>query len=250
MGGNKSINGLTGVLIAILAITGFTPITSSAVAVWSDDFDDRDYDDWTVLDGAFSAENQCLCPNGSDEYHSIQHNSPNAYGSWIFDLYFNSSAGGGETTIFSFIADELVDGNVDTGHLGQKIPLNGYTLETSRDTYGIPDQYVRWHRFDNGIQRRYRDTRLPYLFGWNNITIHRNQTGFFEIYINENLEFEVEDNTHTTSGVFSWSTKLGHSIDNVVITGPSTIALDLLLIGGGAAVAVVIIAIVVYIRRR
>ena len=99
------------------------------------------------------------------------------------------------------------------------------------------------------------DTGIFSFEGWNKITITRDESGIFDIYINDTLgtHLQLEDTTHTSGGVFCWSTVPGHSIDNVVVSDPEPppLAIDPLLIGVGVAVVgVVVIAAVVCIRRR
>ncbi|MFX1605440.1 MAG: hypothetical protein ACFFDD_05995 [Promethearchaeota archaeon] len=233
---------LVGFLLFILAFSVFTPALSSAAVVWSDDFQDSDYTDWSVLDGEFSAADQVLRAVGSDEYHCIQHSSSVAYGNWTFDVYVNSSVSKSQWLLYSFIADEFVEGS-DT-YSGVMVPRNGYSLN-----FESLFAYIR--QWSNSIPTTVGRFSLSFS-GWRTISIIRDNTGHFELYYNGTLKAEMDDTTHTAGNVFGWSTKPGHGIDNIIVSELETPALtiDPLLLGAGVAIVVVVIVIVVYIRRR
>jgi hypothetical protein len=233
---------LVGLVTFILVVSAFTPVLSSAAVVWSDDFQDADYTDWSVHDGTFSAEDQVLRAIGSDEYHCIQHSSSVAYGNWTFDVYVNSSVSKSQWLLYSFIADELVEGSGTYEDV--MVPRDGYSLDfgalfayIKQWTYSIPSTVGRFSLSFSG---------------WRTISITRDNTGHFELYYNGTLKAEMDDTTHTTGNVFGWSTKPGHAIDNVTVSEPepAALAVDPVLLGVGVAVVVVVVAIVVYVKRR
>lgn len=74
--------------IALLISIAYLPVMSEAAEVWSDNFDDEDYDGWTVDLGAFTCENGYLEATELDdtvEYASIRYNSSISSGTWSFD---------------------------------------------------------------------------------------------------------------------------------------------------------------------
>jgi hypothetical protein len=85
-------------------------VSCQAATVWSDDFNDGNYDGWTVNLGSFSATSNRLESAGPDSNY-ISHPSTVATGTWSFDL---SSFG----RVY-FMASDLVPGN---------IPENGYFI--------------------------------------------------------------------------------------------------------------------------
>ncbi|MFW9850016.1 MAG: hypothetical protein ACFFF4_12835, partial [Candidatus Thorarchaeota archaeon] len=197
---------------------------------------------WTVLNGTFSAENQMLSATSSGEFCSIQHSSSVDYGNWSLDYYHNPNVSISQTALVCIMADELVKG--EGVYADTLVPLNGYSL----DFWVLGTAFNLWI---DGAPHALGGFSTTFS-GWRTITITRDRSGHFEIYLNETLEEELENATLTTSELFSWSTRPGNAIDNVIVTElePSTIALDPLLIGAGIAIVVVIIAIVVYVRRR
>lgn len=244
MGDKKYLKELAGILFVILTVLTIAPAGFSAAEVWSDDFEDPGYSGWTVLNGTFSNEDQSLHATGSDplECHNIQHTSSIAFGSWSFDVYYNSSISKTNWLAFSFIADELV--GPPTGYTGRMVPRNGYSLEL--------EFYMYLYRWTDGEPFSVEDIAIFTFSGWNKITITRDETGLFEFYINETLQFDTEDTTHTTGEVFCWSTVPGHVIDNVMVSEPepTTFAIDLLLIGVGVTIIVGVLVIIIYVRRR
>jgi hypothetical protein len=74
---------------AILIISFLIIRTRScpATTVWSDNFDDGNYDGWTVQDGNFSVAGQTL---RAGKYHArINCSSEVAYGTWSFEVLIN-----------------------------------------------------------------------------------------------------------------------------------------------------------------
>lgn len=233
---------LVGFLLFILAISVFTPALSSGAVVWSDDFQDGDYSGWSVLNGTFSAEDQVLRSTGSGEYYCIQHSSSVAYGNWSFDTYHNASVASHFYRVYSIIADDLVEGSV--AYAGVMVPRNGYSLVFAvlggwiiQWTDGTPEAIGNFHENFSG---------------WRTITITRDNSGLFKLYLNGTLVEETEDNVHKSSEIFAWSAKPGHAIDNVTVSElePTAIGIDPILIGAGIVAVVVVLVIVVYMRRR
>ncbi|MFW9832399.1 MAG: hypothetical protein ACFFEK_00225 [Candidatus Thorarchaeota archaeon] len=233
---------LVGFLLVILSVAVFIPTMSSAAEVWSDDFQDGDYVGWTVLTGTFSAEKQFLQGVESEGYQSIQHSSSVAYGNWSFDVYHNSSVASHFYRVYSFMADELIEGSVV--YAGVMVPRNGYSI----DFAALGADFNRW---ENGSPLTRGDFSITFS-GWRTITIIRDRTGHFEFYLNETLVEEADDTTYTTSAVFGWCSMPGNAIDNIIVSEfePSLLTIDPLLIGAGVGIAVIVIAIVVYFRRR
>jgi hypothetical protein len=74
------------ILVALLCIslcTMFPPVCKAA-PVWSDNFDDGNYDGWTVLNGTFTAADHTLRSIGGGGL--IVHTSSVTVGTWSFDI--------------------------------------------------------------------------------------------------------------------------------------------------------------------
>ncbi|MHA2199868.1 MAG: hypothetical protein ACXACG_02200 [Candidatus Thorarchaeota archaeon] len=90
-----------GLLIGLVFVISLIPHTSAtAVPVWEDNFNDRNYNGWTVKTGLFSCMNKTLAgtydstPEGNSMRfdNEIWANSTVSYGTWSFDLYFGGQS--------------------------------------------------------------------------------------------------------------------------------------------------------------
>ncbi|MFX0173590.1 MAG: hypothetical protein ACFE9L_17000 [Candidatus Hodarchaeota archaeon] len=77
--------------IGFLVVSIFRPTLCAATVVWSDNFDDGNYDGWTVQNGSFSAADHSLQASGSLEWHLVNHSSSIAYETWSIDVYINTT---------------------------------------------------------------------------------------------------------------------------------------------------------------
>ncbi|MFW9847197.1 MAG: hypothetical protein ACFFD6_10640, partial [Candidatus Thorarchaeota archaeon] len=78
---------------AVLVIALMTLLVStraSAAIVWSDNFNDGNYNDWTVDGGGFTAANGYLecTESGTGQSSRIHYNSTVNFGSWSFDFFY------------------------------------------------------------------------------------------------------------------------------------------------------------------
>jgi hypothetical protein len=75
------------ILFSIFFVLLLVP-QSSAVVVWSDNFDDGNYDDWTVDLGDWRILDGTMDAYHVDEIESIAwHESTQVTGTWSFDYY-------------------------------------------------------------------------------------------------------------------------------------------------------------------
>ena len=239
---------ITGFLVLLLSLRA--PTGNAAVA-WSDDFDDGNYDGWTVGDGSFSVADNCLEATGAD-WSAIEHASTVAYGNWSFWFYSNDSISSGSNTLrIHLMADEILSqsGTID-------IPMtNGYAIKIDPDWFGIEIGY-KVYRYVNGEEREIVPTwdNMPdsVVYGWFHIEITRDTSGTFNCYGNDTLTFHFTDTTHTSSNLFGFASDQGQAFDNVVISEPdqtSSFPWELLLIGVGVVGVIVIIGFLFYRRR-
>ncbi|UCE10696.1 MAG: hypothetical protein JSW61_01830 [Candidatus Thorarchaeota archaeon] len=174
-----------------------------SAVVWSDDFNDGDMDGWetweyfggdvnfTVVDG--------IVYSGGDGINMASHDSNVAYGTWSFDILI----GGYQLSGVNFINDA-------TGM--------GYGLRFCIESHnGIGQSSIQ-------LIKDYPEVLLAHRVmnpsGWNNITVTRDNTGYFCVYDDENLIIEAVENSITTSVdvlfVFEESADCG--FDNVVVS--------------------------------
>ena len=85
-------------IVTLLYSIAYLPVMSKAAVVWSDNFDDGNYDGWTDIDGTFTAENGYLENTAEVEELAdsklIYHNNSMNSGTWSFDAYTTSGASG------------------------------------------------------------------------------------------------------------------------------------------------------------
>ncbi len=237
----------------ILLITFSASLCSGSV-VWSDDFNDGNYNGWTVDNGTFSATNHQLEVIGQeDDWAVIKYPSTIAYGTWSLDIYVNESADSNYDWIkLLLLADEILP-QTDSAD----IPIsNGYVIAIDPAT-GIfinpgPPVIQIFRYTDSESYQFIRNSVNPF-YGWLNVSIIRDTSGTFRIYINE-LYFEITDNTHSTTAFFGLASYVGHAFDNVVVDNAiSALPFDLVFIGVIITIIiiiVVIISVVIVLRRR
>ena len=86
------------VLVGVLLLVAFIPIPAYAAEVWSDDFDDGNYDDWTVTEGEFTC---------ADGYLEVTEHTGGTAGSWS-GIYRNSTVTSGTWSFDYFRANGLL----------------------------------------------------------------------------------------------------------------------------------------------
>ena len=264
-------------LTALLLGLSFGPVPTSAAVIWSDDFNDGNYDGWTIsginvtsypppswviteLDGNFTIENGMLKAHGP-EWNWAKHSSNIAYGTWSFDIHAVDSS-----LAHFYVTFMTMDGEAILG------PSDGYAfmVATHSDRPGGFTGF-RLYRYNDLMWSpafgEYRTSRGP--AGGYHVDITRNLAGEFNVWINGTLRMSGQDTLHTTSESFLFNTPAGSSIDNVVVSDtvdfepptttettttettmesttppPSTDMTMILLIGGGAILAIVVIVII------
>jgi hypothetical protein len=186
-------------LVSVFLILSFVLNTRStkATVVWSDTFDDGNYDGWTVTYGSFScAENSLI----SNQYSSaINRPSTVMVGTWSFDLLLVDSGSSGIHVCFyceSFVF----------------YPITGYDLKVSR--YGFELMY--WlDYYDDSIGEYFPSIVMD---GWQHVDITRDDTGLIRVYINDSLQIETVDNRIPSSNYFHLVSGSGEGLDNIVVS--------------------------------
>ena len=192
--------------------------------VWSFDFDDGNYSDWTFYGnqgtmpyteevGNFSAEDGALRATG-DYFNIATVNSSVAYGTWTFDVDIV------DTPIHEIVISFLT--------VSWSIEVNGlecYFLQVITGLYGTSAQ----PRLQLGRVIPTPDSPAPRsitwlgrydyddLLGWKNFIITRENNGQFYIYMNQTLVIGVKDSLYTKCNEFLFGAKAGPAIDNIVV---------------------------------
>jgi hypothetical protein len=178
--------------------TFFLPRSVSASVIWADDFENRDYDGWTVNLGSFSASDNTLRAEGY-VLNAISHPSSVVVGTWRIDLEFTDIPH--YSSIYIFVED-----------IGQGIGNNGYWLYITnwRVTLHLETEFVT-------------DPIANYSFpkpinGWQHFDVTRDVTGLIRTYINGTLCMEVIHTQHNTANYFLVQLRDGDAVDNVEVS--------------------------------
>ena len=245
-------------ILFLLCWMGFCPLAGRSTVAWSDDFNDGNYDGWTICDNRtfiggrgsdWSASNLYLQIDQED-FGIISHPSNVAYGTWSFDFKADETqVGSGAMAGFSFISGNLYDWS---------------TLETDWTIYylscdAVPtaqgfEMRLRLAKRISGAQTdiEYSDTLVP-LEGWHHIDVTRTEAGLFSVYHNGSLVVQAADTDLDSSEMFWLFFRYGSMTDNIVVDDEITINppidwLSIAIIGGSAVV--IIAVVVIFLRRR
>ncbi|MFX1582063.1 MAG: hypothetical protein ACFFCJ_07555, partial [Promethearchaeota archaeon] len=192
---------MLGVLALLVSFLAVQPLTCTAALVWTDDFDDGNFDDWTISQGDFTAADNSLRATAAGWNFAI-HSSTVAYGRWIFDVEAT------ETPSDHFYVYLM-------SYIGSNYRFSIFT-----------DAFPGWSVGDEfTLLKQQGTTTVPIaefipvgdITGWYHFEVHRNNTGYFEVYINGVLRMQVLDNDITQSSTFQFATEIGPGIDNVEI---------------------------------
>ncbi len=253
-----------GFLIGLVFV--FTLIPQSAAAVvWEDNFDDGNYDGWTIADGNWNVENGYLVADLTSKIRcEIWHPSSQVVGTWSFDVFAGPEGG--------FVDICFMQNGTES-----------YTVSIRQSS----DPVEAGIYFEVGSLALAHYELIGFEETWTHYDITRNSTGGFHVYLNATSSIE-EPIIEVVNMVYSSSERLllvnhnydGSRFDNITVndeilitppepttptptttsptdttptttTGGSTLPLDMTLLIAGAGVAVVVIvAAVVFMRRR
>ncbi|WP_455363435.1 hypothetical protein [[Eubacterium] cellulosolvens] len=211
-------------LLSVLILVGDR--TCRADEVWSDDFNDGNYDGWKVygldfttdpstqLVANYSAADGMLQDIGPQPERTVWsyaiHNSSVTYGTWSFD------AKAVDTPSHHFYVRFMTT---------DPIVLNGYDLAIAvgRGLGSEPDrlidrEFALFKRVNNKAFRLGRYAVPGGMAGWQHIDITRDKSGQFCVYINGTLRIKAMDIQHTTSKYFMFESQIGPALDNVLVS--------------------------------
>jgi hypothetical protein len=249
----------------ICLVFAFCLVTSSdAAIVWEDNFNDGNYDGWTVSVGDWRVSDGVLETYYVSSYiWRIWHPSTQVVGTWSFDV---------ETSTFAVFENTFL------------FMANGTDTTFTYDGYGIKithDDFL-FMKFYEGSSIPLKMASIDGIAGsWAHVDITRNSTGEFHVYINATSsiaepDISIVDTEYSYSEQFVInSNQEGFLLDNIVVDDeikitplvstpttttnttisstttnggdtPPPIDTTLLIVGAG----VVIVAAVVFMRRR
>ncbi|MFX0208041.1 MAG: hypothetical protein ACFFDT_18795, partial [Candidatus Hodarchaeota archaeon] len=223
---------------------------SRASIIWSDDFSDGNYDGWTIggyngsvatpptppkskygdIAGSFSVENGVLTsgddfgdwtPNGEGTSDFIVNwaNFPSvtSFGTWKFDLNLTDSS-------VKYISIRFIANLVNDEYYDWIWGLNGYDLFFGIEHGGSlhSDTIDKGIYFLKGTGTWYDIDFISYVLTINpaiyKFIITRDNTGFFDIYLNESLLFSKRNTEVKTSTYFRFISMGRSGIDNISVS--------------------------------
>jgi len=215
---------LLALLLSLLILVGDR--MCKAAEVWSDDFNDRNYNGWTAFGLDLTTEPQTqLAANYSAADGTLQNTGPQAdrivwsyavhgssvaYGTWSFDVNAVDTPSH-HFCVWFMTLDPIV--------------LNGYDLAIAvgRGLGSGPDRLIdrEFALFKHVNGRAFRLGRYAVpgrITGWQHIDITRDKSGQFYVYVNGTLRIKAIDIQHTTSKYFMFGSEVGPALDNVVVS--------------------------------
>jgi hypothetical protein len=209
-----------------------------AATVWSDNFDDGNYDGWVVWNGTFSAEDHTLkLLLGTPNYGIISHLSKVNNGTWSFDELI------GEGLLVWLTYDPETD-------YGLVISSYFETPSVHIELYSVsPDE--------TKVVGEYTFNSYQSISIWQHIDVTRNVDGRTCLYLNGTLCIDVVDHVDRKSWVFQLNQRRNSAIDNTVVSNTVDIqppapfyTQTWFLATVGAVIVVVAVATVFLLRRK
>jgi hypothetical protein len=188
-------------LVILLCVSSAMTFPCRAGVVWSDDFDDGDFEGWFIDDGSFYVEDGTLRIMPGDDYYGLVHESFVATGTWSFDVLV-----GTETDIF-LMYRPLMD--EEDNYEGIQILWYGTHLRVySYSTFYEADS-VRLGEF-------IFSSTIP---GWQHLDVTRSSDGRICIYHNGTLILDLVDQAPITASWYFIYMPLGEAaIDNIAVS--------------------------------
>lgn len=200
----KGVTKYSFILAILLYISLFSMAPCKAGVIWSDNFDDGNYDGWFVWNVTLSAEDHTLkLISILDNNYGINHLSTVTNGTWSFDIL----VGEGIAVWLTYDAVEY----------GLVLSSFFYSASSSSDSAGT---YLRLNSVSSGGANVIGE----YIFNsgissWQHIDVTRNVDGRTCVYLNGTLCIDVVDHVARQSWFFMLSEVRGSAaIDNIVVS--------------------------------
>ena len=237
-------------ILVLLCWMGYSPLAGRGAVIWSDDFNDGDYNGWTICENSvfddgseWSATNNYLQLDQEDG-GIISHPSNIAYGKWSFDFR------GIEANVsdLTFAAIAFISSNLDGDDWydwtcywiefqATSTPQGyGFTLSLRKSFNGAHTAVVSY-------------TPLVPATGWHHIDVTRTTAGKFSVKLNDSLVMEREDTDIDTSELFVFYAREWLMFDNVVVDDAPPIDWVPIIVIGVSAIAIIAV-VVIYLKRR
>jgi hypothetical protein len=200
------------ICLASLIISSSMPVSLAAEVVdWSDNFDDGNYDDWTVVTGAYAVTDGKLTVTDmapGPAFPVIHHQSNTSFGNWSFDVEIGNDPEEIEHVVICFMRDFGGDGwlgGVGDTDIYMEYFSGGWHLGKGFDDYDYFPAELQWEH---------------------HIRVERNSTdpNYIKVYHNDTLYLDtlmlIPDSDY---GYFSFLGTRGATIDNIVVANETII---------------------------
>ena len=167
-----------------------------AAVVWNDNFNDADYNGWTLELGSFNAVDGSL--RGVDVTNAIRHDTATTTGTWSFDVQIvpQSSA---YITLFAQVVSAGIADDCYT------IRINQFGIDL-RESTDWTNTYLDQASFADPIN------------GWQQLDVTRDGSGQFYVFINGTQRLEGTGTSHDTATYFVLYCTNTAAFDNIVVS--------------------------------
>ncbi len=206
------------IIVFSLQFPTFYPRSCDATVVWSEDFNDGNYEGWTVRTGNFTAEDYTLQANATSGESDIYFNSTIIRGTWNWTVYCSDPE---HSSQVFFIHCPL-----NTSPLHEYI--NAYSIQIDAENHSF--LFLRW-KPSATLNWRYNilgsyNPGYP-LNGWQQISVMRNVNGYFYIVINGTLRMSRQNRCSAcTADIFRFTGQPGCALDNITVSNSQDLLLE------------------------
>ena len=202
---------IAGLMICLLFVFSSIP-HSTAVVVWSDDFNDGNYDGWTVEEGDWDASTGVLIGYVPPWVTRIWCPSTQVEGTWSFDHYNVADPPPDKT--FTYDVHFMANGSAAS----PGCDISGYGFRIKE----LSVYLIRWDSYKPVILRVNIVEGIRH--NWNHYDITRNSTtGEMNVFVNGTHVLQATDTTYNLSEKFvihleaRWSLNHYDAIDNIAV---------------------------------
>jgi hypothetical protein len=244
------------VILGLICSAALGPVPCSAAEVWSDNFNDRNIDDWSISD--YNGGSQWTAVGGVLKVNqtiigAIYHDSTEVVGTWSFDIRTcsNPSPSRANDIAVFFMSTE------PTFYVGEN-PMIGYAFQQSpasiegemKHVFSIRKKTAEMDSISRAlVLKSYvgdsADSR------WYHVDVTRSENGQMTAFLNGTRILQAHDTDFDTSECVVCVGTMHQCFDNILVDDtPPPPELPIWLLALGAGAVAVVLGIVVVLKRR